>query len=167
MAVVITKSAEITNRDASPMVKNNSNVEAGMVRSCVGVAAVANGDSIGSVYPLCVIPSNARVDQVLILNDAITAAAGSVGLYRTTAEGGAAVSAGLFAVGASLATASTAGVDLTHAATGAFLIANAEKPLWQALGLAADPSLTYVLAVTLTAAATAGGSVVAKVRYAI
>ena len=40
-----------------------------------------------------------------------------------------------------------------------------EKPLWEALGLTADPRKLYDIAMTLTAAAAATGDISLKVRY--
>ena len=60
--------------------------------------------------------------------------------------------------------------DVTHEADPAdagagYGNADVEKPLWQALGLTADPNKLYDIAVTLTAAAGSAGTVSLKVQY--
>jgi hypothetical protein len=43
-------------------------------------------------------------------------------------------------------------------------VAKIEQPLWQQLGLTADPGVMYDIAATLTAAAGSAGTVSLKVR---
>lgn len=164
MAVVNVKSSTITNADASPMVKNSPLLERAMVRECVGQAAAANGDSIGSTYRLARLPSHARVSQVLLSCTAITTCAGDVGIYRTADDGGAVVDADLFASAASLATA-LVNSDVTRE-SGVITVANMEKTLWELAGLSADPKVMYDVVITLTAAAGSAGTVGLIVRYA-
>lgn len=165
MAVVTVKSGPITNRDALPKVTNNASVSGGNLKAFAGVAAVGNGDSTGSTYIMGSVPSNARIQAVLLYCTAITSGAANIGIYRTTADGGAAVSASLFASAASIASALAAGSEVTHQ-SGTFPVANIEQPLWQALGLSADPCLMYDIVITLSAGTTAAGTVALKVAYA-
>lgn len=154
MAVVTVKSTAITNADAMPRVQNTQLVARGVPKISVGVAAVANGDSIASQYRLARIRSGDRLTSLLLFCGAITSAAANVGLY--TVNGGAAVSASLFAAAQSIAAAQNTGLELVHSVT---TLANAEKRIWELLGLSADPGLEYDVVLTLTAAATAAGSV--------
>lgn len=165
MAVVNTKASAITNADATPVVLTNPIVSHGFIREAVGTLEAVNGDSIGSVYRLARVRSNARISQVLLACDAITTCAGDVGVYRTAKDGGAVVDADLFASAQSLASA-LVGSDVTHE-SGVFGVEDVEKPLWQALGLSADPGVDYDIAVTLTAAAGSAGTVSAKVRFVV
>lgn len=162
MAVVQTKSQGITAQDSYTTV--NSNVQQGGMRSDVGVAPVANGDSIASVIRLVRVQSNARITGAHLFCTAITGAAGDVGLYRTAADGGAVVDADFFTAAQTLATAA-----VTINVTGGNVLApvNREKRLWEALGLAADPVTYYDVAVTLTAAATAAGTVGIELNWTI
>lgn len=163
MAVVTTKSTPITNRDATPAVINDGRLERGSLRSSIGSVTAVNGDSIGSKYILASVPSTAMVRKVLLSCAAITTCAGDVGVYRNTADGGAVVSAAFFGSAVSLATA-VFNSDVTNE-SGTYTIDLREKPLWQALGLAANPGGTLDIAVTLTAAAASGGLVGAQVEY--
>lgn len=166
MAVENLKATAITNADATPVVFSNASLAKGRVQNAVGTLEAANAASVGSTYRLARVPSNARVSQVLLSNDAFTTTgAGDVGLYKT--NGGAVVDADFFASAVAL-TAAQSNVDVTHE-SGVFGIEDAEQMLWQALGLTADPQIEYDVAITLTTANGAGGphTVTLKVEYAI
>ena len=168
MAVVNTKAAAVTSSDAGTAVKKN--LVGGLLKESVGTLEAVSGDSIGSTYRMCRVPSNARISRVLLSSDAITTCAADVGIYDVASvSSGAVVDADFFASGQSLATA-LANLDVTHEADAAdagagFGIGDVEKPLWQALGLTADPGKQYDVVVTLTAAAGSAGTVSLKVQY--
>lgn len=165
MAVVTTKAGPITNRDASPKVLSNAAVASGVLKEAVGTVESVSGDSIGSEYIFASIPSNAVVSQVLLYCDDIgTTATADIGLYKSTADGGAVVDADFFASAVSLSGGALNGTDVTHESA-VFGLEDAEKPLWEALGLASDPNLMYDVVATLTAASDAAGTVMLKVRY--
>lgn len=170
MAVVTTKSGVITNRDATPRVANAGALVKGALKQAIGTAEAANGDSIASKYILAQIPSNAVGELVKLYCDAITTCAGDIGIYRTTADGGAVVDVDFYASAQSLASALT-GTDVQHEADAAdggvgFGLADLEKPLWQRLQLTADPNVMYDVVVTLTAAAGSAGTIGLRVQYA-
>lgn len=165
MAVVTTKAGPITNRDASPKVLSNAAVASGVLKEAVGTVESVSGDSIGSEYIFASIPSNAVVSQVLLYCDDIgTTAAADIGLYKSTADGGAVVDADFFASAVSLSGGALNGTDVTHESA-VFGLEDAEKPLWEALGLSSDPNLMYDVVATLTAASDAAGTIMLKVRY--
>lgn len=171
MAVVFTKSTQLTNRDATPRTINNPGVTAGMVQQASATLEVANGDSIASIFRMVQIPSNAVGELVKLYCDAITSAAGDIGIYRSVADGGAVVDVDFYASAQSIASAIATGTEVQHEADAAdagagFGLADLEKPLWQRLGLTADPGVVYDIAVTLTAAATAAGTLGLRVYYA-
>jgi hypothetical protein len=168
MAVEARKASAVTAADAGTAVKKN--ISAGLLKESVGVVEVVNADSIASTYRLARVPSNARVSRVLISCDAITSAAADVGVYDIPAvNSGAAIDVDFFASAQSIATA-LSHTDITHEADPADAGAgygqgDVEKPLWQALGLTADPGKLYDIVATLTAAATATGTLALKVQY--
>lgn len=169
MAVVALKSAAITNADAKTL--NNARVFRAPVHEAVGTIEAANGDSIASVYRFCRVPSNARISRVLLSCDAITSGAGDVGVYKTARDGGAVVDVDFFGSAVSIASALSHS-DITHEADPAdagagWGQADVEKPLWQALGLTADPYIEYDIALTLTAATTAAGTMSMKVQFVL
>lgn len=170
MAVVTTKATAVTNADAATQTNNSQKIAGGRLRESVGTIEAVSGDSIASVYRLARVGSGVRISQIMLSCDAITTCAGDVGVYDVAAvNGGAVVDADFFASAQSLATA-LVNTDVTHEADAAdagsgFGLADVEKPLWQALGLSADPNKLYDIAVTLTAAAGSAGTVSMKVRY--
>jgi hypothetical protein len=169
MAVVNTKSTAVTNADAATQTNLSLKIAGGRLRESVGTVEAVNGDSIGSTFRLARLRSGDRVSRVMLSCDAITTCAGDVGIYDIAANGGAVVDADFFASAQSLA-AALVNQDVTHEADAAdagagFGLADVEKPLWQALGLAADPGKLYDIAVTLTAAAASNGTIDMKVQY--
>jgi hypothetical protein len=172
MAVVTTKSGPITNRDSSPTVKNLTTIEDGFIHESVGTVELANGDSIASKLIMHTVPSNCRISRLLLSCDAIAATgAADVGVYETTANGGAVVDVDFFA-SAVVLTAALVHSDITHEADAAdagagYGLADVEKPLWQALGLSADPAKFYDIVYTLTAAAGGAGTVSSKVQFTL
>ncbi|WP_431482240.1 hypothetical protein [Pseudomonas solani] len=170
MAVVNVKSTAVTAGDAFPQSNISQRISGGRLRERVGVAEATNGDSIGSTYRLARVNSGDRISRVLLSCDAITTCAGDVGIYDiASVNAGAVVDADFFASAQSLASA-LVNQDVTHEADAAdagagFGLADVEKQLWQALGLAADPGKWYDVAVTLTAAAGSAGTIALKVQY--
>jgi len=172
MAVELVKSAAITNADATPVVLNNPSVERGVLREMVGSAELTSSASIASILRLARVPSNARISRILLSCDAITSAAGDVGVYypQTIAGvAGAVIDVDFFASAQSLA-AALVHTDVTHEADPAdagvgYGHADVAKPLWEALQLTADPGGYFDIAVTLTAAATAAGTVALKAQF--
>lgn len=164
MAVVTTKSSAITNRDATPPVKNGLNQGPRAKYEQVATLELANGDSIGSKLILASVPSNARMSALWLLCDAITSGAADFGIYRTTQDGGAVVDADCFASAQSIATGITAGTNILHE-SGVLDISELEQPLWQILGLTSDPGVMYDVVATLTAATTAAGTLTVRVEH--
>jgi hypothetical protein len=162
------KSGVITNRDASPVVFNNS-AAGGILREAVGTLEVTTSSDAGSTYRFVSVPSNARISQIAIFSDdlgnTITA---DFGVYRTTADGGAVVDADAFASAVDLNAAALNGTDITYeAATSTAQIDDIEKMLWQQLNLSADPCVMYDVVMTTVGAATSGGTVSLRVRYVV
>lgn len=170
MAVELVKSTPVSNADATPVVFNNARVSGARMKQDVGFAPVANAASIASVYRLCRVPSSATALNVFLTHDAFTTTgAGDVGIYNTQKADGTAgtvVDADFFA-SAVVLTAAQSEVNVTHE-SGVYPANAIEKPLWQALGLAADPMVQYDVAITLTTANGAGtANVAARVQYTV
>src|SRR5581483_1901344 len=156
MAVVNTKTNAITNLDATPIVRANPWVHGGNSKQYCGTVEAANGDSIGSTYRFFRVGSWMRPVGFSLFCDAITSGAADLGLYRSAADGGAVVSQQLFASAVSIASAITSGSEIRFEQDD---IANIEKRIWELLGLSSDPNLEYDVALTLTAATTAAGTI--------
>ncbi len=164
MAAENLKSGYITNREATPSVLSNS--QGGEVRRAWGVVEAAGGDA-GSTYRFCSIPSNARAITVRFASDDLSGAGATmdIGLYQTPANGGAVVDADFFASALDVATTAVAFTDITYERA-ATRIADAEKPLWEQLGLTADSQRDYdVTGVSAVAAAT--GTMYVLVEYVV
>lgn len=166
-AVVTLKSTAITNADASPVVYNTCNVEKGNDRISRAVVNIANGDSIASTYRMARVRSSDKVNSILFwAPDIGTTVAADVGLYDTAANGGAVVDADFFASAVSFATGPYNAVDVTYEALVAGgSLANGEKRIWEALGLAADPFKEYDITLTLTAASDAAGTMYWQIGF--
>lgn len=164
MAAENLKSGAITNRDATPAVLNTS--QGGIVRQVWGKIEAAGGDA-GSTYRFASIPSNARAIRIWFSSDDLSGAGATmdVGLYQTTANGGAVVDADFFASALDVATAAVATTEITWE-RGATLIDEIEKPLWERLGLSADSKRDYdITGVSAVAAAT--GTMVVFCTYVV
>ena len=164
MAAEHLKSAVITNDTATPRVQNSGFRQGGFVQEATGTVTPDAAAEANSTYRFCRVPSNARISQVLIsAADATTAGALNVGLYDV--DGGSVVDADLFASAYDLSGGPFNNADITHE-SGEYTYAEAEKQLWEVLGLSSDPQKEYdVTAVVSTAFDGGPTSINLKVRY--
>ena len=72
-----------------------------------------------------------------------------MGVYQTAENGGAVVDADLFASALDLAGGPYNNLDITFE-SGEMTYAESEKPLWEVLGLTADPQREYDVAYTIS-----------------
>lgn len=172
MAVDLTlKSTAITNRESTPRVFNNpGSGGAGILRVVQGYyASVPASLSATSVIRMCEIDAYAVVDSVSFASAAQTVGEFSIGVYRTNADGGAAVDMDFFATRIDVASA-VALTDVTNESTTNTLLKQ-NQPLWQALGVSTAPApgtkYDVCLTVDTTAITTGTGAVALKVRYTI
>lgn len=169
MAVTNRNSTAIADMVAIPRVPvNPTKGAAGQLFESAGYVANAADDDATSIHRFCRVPSNARVSQVLLTTgDATTAGAINVGLYKTSADGGAVVDADLFASALALTGGPFENSDITYESD-EYTEAESVKPLWEVLGLTEDPCIEYDVAATVstTFQAAAVGQVI-KVRYVI
>lgn len=165
MAVVNVKSGPITGMDAVPVEMQKASLSGGNVKCAVGTAVVTNGDSIASTFRMCRVPSNCVPLVAFVGCDAITSAAADLGVYRTAKDGGAVVDADAFASALSIASALTTAITNQVHESGVDGVEDAEKELWEILGLTADPNVQYDITFTLTAAATATGDLTLRFFY--
>jgi len=163
MAVANTKSTIVTNADALDGTKTNTFVMGGVVREQVATVETAAADDAGSVYRLFRVHSSWRISQLLIGHDAVTnMSTADIGIYDiATVNAGAVVDVDFFADALDISSASSGMVDRTYERANT-RISDIQKPLWEQLGLSADPLKWYDIAVTATtndptAAATISG----------
>lgn len=166
MAVANTKATLISNADSTPPVLSNGILGDALLREAVGTVETLAADDAGSVYRLCRVPSNARLSSILMATDAITGATqADIGVYKTAKDGGAAVDDDFFATNVDISTAATVFTEYLYEAT-ATDISKCEQPLWQLLGLSADPQIDYDICCTVNDV-TAAGTIAMKVKYAV
>lgn len=165
MPVVTTKSSLVQNFEADPPVLNAARVQRGRVRTAVATVEVAASDDDGSKYVLMPLHSGWRIQHIWLYNDAIAdATAYDVGLYETTANGGAAVDADCYATDVNLTSArTTAPADVAFEARD---IANVAKQVWEDAGQSSDPAKFYNLVLTADTVGTAAGTVTVQVEFA-
>lgn len=166
MATVSLNSTQITNRDASPREASNSRLVKAQVYSSIGYLESSAADDIGSTYRLCQVPSNARLSRVMLSCDSSgSVGTADIGIYQTTANGGAVVDADLFASAQALTTALEQADVLLE--SDEYDISEMEKPLWEVLGLSEDSHREYDVVMTLTAATESAASICLEVLYVI
>lgn len=167
MAVVNLKSTAVTNANATPRTQNTVGLEGGaVIRAVNGFANVASGDSATSTYRIGKIRSDDYVDRIRMVSaDIGTTTAADLGLYDllTNSNGGTVVDVDFFGSAISL-NGGAIDSDVTfEAAAAGGLYTNGEKRVWEALGLTTDPGKEYDVALTLTGAADAAGTVLVRV----
>jgi hypothetical protein len=187
MAVVTVKSGSITNLDASPVVAGATGEgESGFLREINDSVTATVGDSIGSVYRLCRIPTNAKVKRVLLTYPtASTAGATDIDVaFSDSANDGTqpSLAGGIVQLtgpvdnklfgSATALTSALKNSDITFANT--FTAQHQNLPLWQvlvALGatqFTADPGGFFDIVAKLTTALTvAAGLFSVEVDYVV
>lgn len=159
------KSTVITNRDATPRVASNANLAGAILRSAHGFITSIAADDTNSRYRMARVPSNAFVRGIYLSSVAQGAGAVNIGVYRSTGDGGAVVSAALFTAALSVAAAVTR-AEVTNQSA-AYTAAKQEQPLWQAAGLTADPGGDLDIVIAPSTAFTNGGAVALEVQYVV
>jgi hypothetical protein len=160
------KSAAITNRDATPAVLSRSDLAAGQLREAYGAVTTTTAGTATSTYTMCSVPSYARVSEILLSTAAMAGStAADLGVYQTTANGGAFVDKDFFAAALTLVSALTnSQISMTQTVN---TITKQGQPLWQALGESADTNRDYDIVFTVTTAVNTGGLLGIKVRYTV
>lgn len=158
----------IGNAVATPAVATNSNQSAGRLFSAKSVATVSASQASSDVIRLVRVPSNARVDAVLLsTGDATTGGAINIGVWQTAGNGGTVVDADLFASALALTGGPFNRSDQTWE-SGEYTYAESCLPLWQVLGLTSDPNREYDIAAEVSTVFNgAGTTMVLEVHYVI
>jgi hypothetical protein len=174
MAVDHVKSIFVTNADASPSVANTAG-EGGPapLKSIEGSAVGVASSSVASTYQFVRVPSNCKLKKMFFESAAQTAGALDLGLYYATdGEGGkptalvaaSAIDQDFFASAIVVSTA----VAMTEVSneSGTYTFDKRTQPLWQAVGLTADPGGYFDITGTVTTAfTTATGRMGVVVNY--
>ena len=167
MAIETVLSTYITNRDAVPRVPNDLRM-AGRSFTKMAFVHVAVAD-VASVYKMFDLPSNAVLTSMTMTTSADmgTTTTFKIGFYRTTMDGGAAVSDA--AVGALIVTNVGQIVkkqllfDTTYSTL--FTPAKALSRIWEVLALATDPQVDYDVVMKTDGAADGAADVLLECTY--
>lgn len=175
MAVDHVKSAVITNLDASPVVPATAG-EGGPapLKFVDGYTTAVASSSADATYQLARIPSNAKVKTIIFESEAQGAGKFDLGLYYATDGLGkqptsllaaAAIDQDFFATVIDCAAAVTP-TDVTNE-SGSYTLDKKVMPIWQAVGLSADPGGNFDIVATVktTAVTTGTGKFGIRVYY--
>lgn len=166
LATEAVKSNLITNRDAVPTVISTRTLQGADVKHCRAVVTIGQKD-VASTYTLFGIPSNAVPISLRISSPDIgTTTTVKFGINESTANGGAVVSANLFAAAVILNAGAVSKFEcLGGASISSVTIANAEKRVWELAALAKDPAKMYDVVMTTDGAADGTGVVLVELDY--
>jgi hypothetical protein len=158
----------IGNAVATPVVLTTANKSVGRVMNAKSVATVSATQTANDTIRLVRVPSNARIDAVLLTTaDATTAGNINIGVWQTADNGGAVVDADLFASALALTGGPFVRSDQTWE-SGEYTYAESCLPLWEVLGLTADPNRDYdIVAQVSTTFDAAGTTMVLEVLYSV
>lgn len=163
----------ITDLDSTPVVKTNQHEIGGRLRIATATLAMTTG-AASDVKRFVRIPSRALVLKVELANDdldsnGVPTLAADIGLYDTAdVNSGAVVDADFFASAITQLQAAAGFTDVTYESA-VVSVANRCKPVWEQLGLSADPGKMYDVAATYTAGAAthANGNATLRVTYVV
>lgn len=164
------KSKVIANRDNLPSILTDTNLARGMVQEAVGCENLPLTADIGSKVRLLTIPSSCRVSSLEYFNAQLGTSVLDVAAWYPTAVP---VMSGVVAatlISSSAFAANIAGVDTGIVADGMGTIAQQSvprrtQPLWQSLGLLADPNIDIDLGFTVRTTNSVAGYVGLRARY--
>lgn len=173
MAVDHVKSTSVTGLDASPAVSLTAGEGAPAPVKCVtGIAVGVASSSIDSTYQLVRVPSTAIIKSMWFATTTQAAGAMDIGVYYatdgligkpTTLLAAAAIDQDFFSSALVLTTITLQEAMLESAV---YTPAKWNQPLWQAVGLSADPGGNFDICGTITTAITTGtGTMALNVTY--
>lgn len=152
MAVVNSKSAEITALDSTPNTLGSGRSHT--VKNRDVLTTVAAGDDDTSVYRVHRVRSSQIFYGAVKTNTAITNGTDyDLGLYRTSQDGGAVVVKDCMVDGVTMASAITAPTAPAHVAS------SLGKKYWELAGLSSDPCVDYDICWTANTVGTVDGTI--------
>lgn len=152
MAEVNRNSGLIANAVATPPTMNQASTGASAYRkTTAGRVTPAADDSANSIHRFVRVPSNCRVESIKVTAaQASTAGAVNVGVYYPAhINAGAVIDADFFASAQSLSAAALSRTEVAFEST-TYTLTKRLQPLWQALGLSADPGCELDIAWTIS-----------------
>jgi len=177
MAVDHVKSAGITNLDTTPSVQNTSGHEgaSGYVKTVRGYATAVASSSADATYQLVRVPANAKIVGMWFDSAAQGAGKFDIGVYKATDRSIAGAATALLAADAVDQDFFASIIDCASAVVITEILNESGintwdkriQPLWEALGVAADPIGNYDIVATVktTAVTTGTGKFGVRVDY--
>lgn len=184
MAIVTVKSPSIINWDAQPIFTPSRGEGAeGPLHVINDSLSTATTDSIGSIYRLVRVPTNAKIKQVLLdtlVNTTMTADIDVAFSDSTTDGTQPSLAGGIVQItgpvdnklfGAARNMAAQSRVDITFLATSTFTFAHQNLPLWQVLvnlgatQFIADPGGFFDIVAKSVVTDTVAGSINLEVKF--
>lgn len=172
MATEALKSTSVTALDATPIAQVTAGAGAPSYLWHLGeyIACSASMD-VGSTYRMLRLPSNAKLKDLVFEAAALGAGAFDIGAYYSDSanDGTPAASQGLVIDADFFASAVNCASAVARASyfneSGNNLLSKRNQPLWQALGISADPGGFIDIVLTVTTAITTGGLVAVSAEY--
>jgi hypothetical protein len=177
MSVFNIKSTQIANRDATPKVLTDSIVAKGTIRESLGVEKTGNAImDVASVMRLCSVPSRARLSSLDYMGQSLGTSVLDIaawyptnvpqggGNFLAASVGGTLISSSAFAANINIVDASLAWTD-GMGLPSVLSIPKRSQPLWQMLGLTADPEIDIDLGFTVRTATSIQGYVGLRARF--
>lgn len=164
MGVVNTLGANITKLDSTPLVPVPNNIMDAAVYVQVDTVSVAAADSDTSTYRMARLHSSDVPVHIWLYNDSVPGGTDyDLGGYDCARLGGAVIDVNNIATTIDMSVAhTTSPLDLLHKTND---IVQTQYPLWQILGLSADPQKEIDLVLTANTVGTAQGDITLVVEY--
>lgn len=173
MATEALKSTHITNLDASPMVQNTAGAQGPFVEKAVDAyITTTTGVTVGSTYRMLRLATKCYLKSLIVAGEAMTQGPFDIGAYYSdgTTDGTPVANQGLVidADRWGSAVSFAAAVQPTDIITesGVCTVDKLFMPLWQMVGLSADPGGFIDVVFTSTNTITAGGKMYVRASYA-
>lgn len=178
MAVVVLSSTIITNRDATPKSLTDGFINAGTFTQSYGYVFTGSADSAGSAYKLVTVPSNSRLSSLSLINT--TLGNSSVidtgvwypsivptggGAFLASSKGGTIIGSSVFKSAMLGDTTNTTPLDLIVTTNTTQGPNYQEMPLWQMIGLTADPECSLDIGISVRVAVATAGYIGLKASY--
>lgn len=170
MAVVNTKSTQVTNADADPVVFNDPLHTRAPLYVQSATVEVAAADDNGSTYRMCRVHSSWSIKRIKVWHDAITGGSDyDLGVYDVAEAGGAVIDKDCYADASDMSVATesgpTNGGEFRFRDTASSDPSLINQRVWEDAGLSADPDKWMDLVFTANTVGTAAGTITAEIFY--
>ena len=177
MAVENLKATSITNLDTIPVSPNTAGAGgAGPLLETGDFVTTSASASGTSTYKLARVPSNAKIKQVVFESEAQGAGASDISVYYSSStvdgtspslQGTIVPTTGAAFFASAIALTSAVAQSLQTNESTNYNLSKRNQPLWQALGLTADPGGYFDIVAVLTSAVTGNARMGLRVQYVL